>query len=801
MNLTDTVATILAILALTAGTGVFVAAEFSLTALDRSTVEANARGGTSRDRFIQRAHHRLSFQLSGAQLGISITTLATGYLTEPLVAELPHPGLVAVGMSDRVADGLITFFALVIVTSLSMVFGELVPKYLAVARPLRTARSVVAGQVLFSLLLTPAIRLTNGAANWIVRRLGIEPAEELRSARTPQELVSLVRSSARSGALDDATAWLMRRSLQFGALTAEELMTPRSKIVALQTDDTIADLVAAAAASGFSRFPVVEGDLDATVGIVHVKQVFEVPPGDRAHTLLTTVAEPVAVVPSTLDGDAVMAQVRASALQTAMVVDEYGGTAGMVTLEDLIEEIVGDVRDEHDDATPDVVAAGNGWRVSGLLRIDEVASATGYRAPDGPYETIGGLVLRELGHIPGGRRNGRADCLGPGRTSRRLDAVVSHRDPDGRAPDRLVGVDQNGRPCRPRVGAGPLMDVLSAVLLALLLIGANAFFVGAEFALISARRDRLEALAEQGKATAVTVIRAGEQLPAMLTGAQLGVTVSSILLGRVGEPAVVKLLQLSFGLSGVPPALLHTLSLAIVVALHVLLGEMVPKNIALAGPERTAMLLVPPYLVYVRLARPFIAFYNNCANAILRLVGVQPKDELDIAVSTAELSEMIAESLSEGLLDHEEHTRLTRALRIRTRLVADVAVPLVNIRAVQVSAVGSGPTIGGVEQALAQTGYSRFPVVDRGGRFIGYLHIKDVLTLGDNPQTVIDLAVVRPLPRVPQSLPLADALSRMRRINSHLALVTADNGSVVGMVALEDVVEDLVGTMRDGTHR
>ncbi|CKN26821.1 Conserved membrane protein of uncharacterised function [Mycobacterium tuberculosis] len=180
---------------------------------------------------------------------------------------------------------------------------------------------------------------------------------------------------------------------------------------------------------------------------------------------------------------------------------------------------------------------------------------------------------------------------------------------------------------------------------------------------------------------------------------------------------------------------------------------------------------------------------------------MQPKDELDIAVSTAELSEMIAESLSEGLLDHEEHTRLTRALRIRTRLVADVAVPLVNIRAVQVSAVGSGPTIGGVEQALAQTGYSRFPVVDRGGRFIGYLHIKDVLTLGDNPQTVIDLAVVRPLPRVPQSLPLADALSRMRRINSHLALVTADNGSVMGMVALEDVVEDLVGTMRDGTHR
>lgn len=400
MNLNGTIGNVLAILALTFGTAVFVAAEFSLTALDRSTVEANARSGAPRDRFIRRAQHRLSFQLSGAQLGISITTLAIGYLTAPLMAQLPRPALAAVGISDRVSDGLTTFLALAIVTSVSMVFGELVPKYLAVARPLPTARTVVIPQVLFSLLFTPAIRLTNGATNWIVRQLGIEPAEELRSARTPQELVSLVRTSARSGSLDDATASLMRRSLQFGTLTAEELMTPRSKIVALQTDDTIADLVAAVATSGFSRFPVVDGDLDETVGIVYVKQVFQVPPADRAHTLLTTVAKPVAVVPSTLDGDSVMVQIRANGLQTALVVDEYGGTAGMVTVEDLIEEIVGDVRDEHDDATPDVVAARGGWRISGLLRIDEVDTAIGYRAPEGPYETIGGLVLRELGHIP-----------------------------------------------------------------------------------------------------------------------------------------------------------------------------------------------------------------------------------------------------------------------------------------------------------------------------------------------------------------------------------------------------------------
>ena len=214
------------------------------------------------------------------------------------------------------------------------------------------------------------------------------------------------------------------------------------------------------------------------------------------------------------------------------------------------------------------------------------------------------------------------------------------------------------------------------------------------------------------------------------------------------------------------------------------------------------MLLVPPYLVYVRAARPFIVFYNKCANAILRALGVEPRDELDITVSRAELSEMIAESVSEGLLDPEEHTRLTRALQIGSRVVGDVAVPLADVRAVQVAAAGSGPTVGAVERALAQTGYSRFPIAASDGKFIGYLHIKDMLTLSDDPQTVIDLALVRPLPQIPTSLPLADALSRMRRSNSHLALVTSGNGesgAVVAMVAMEDLVEDLVGSMRDAS--
>ena len=349
-----------------------------------------------------------------------------------------------------------------------------------------------------------------------------------------------------------------------------------------------------------------------------------------------------------------------------------------------------------------------------------------------------------------------------------------------------------------------MSDVLG-VLLIVLLLGANAFFVGSEFALISARRDRLEALAEQGKKSAVTVIRAGENLSLMLAGAQLGITICSILLGRIGEPAVAHLLETPFHLAGIPEAVLHTVSffvaLAIVVTLHVLLGEMVPKNIAIAGPESMAMLLIPAYLVYIRAARPFIAFYNWCANITLRAFRVEPRDELDVTVSTVELSEMIAESLSEGLLDPEEHLRLTRALQIRDRVVNDVAVPLGEIRAVPVAAEGSGPTVRAIQRALAETGYSRFPIADLSGEFIGYLHIKDVLPRVNDPDAVLDASMVRPLPRVSESLPLPDALSRLRRNNSHLALVTVADRSVTAMVALEDLVEDLVGTVRDGTHR
>ncbi|MET8764609.1 hemolysin family protein [Lentzea sp. NPDC004782] len=394
---------LLAVVALTAGTFIAVAAEFSLTALERSTVERHvAEIGDAKARTIDRAHRTLSFQLSGAQLAITLTTLITGYIAQPAIAALIEPGLAGLGVPRALAAGVSLALALAIATALSMVFGELVPKNLAIAKPLETARLVVGIQSAFSTVFRWLINWMNNSANWLVRRLGVEPVEELASARSPEELGALVRTSAEHGTLDQGTAVLLDRSLRFGDRTAGELMTPRVRVEALRADATVADLVRKARETGFSRFPVHDGSLDEVRGMVHVKQAFAVPAALRGTTPLSALTRPVHSVPETLEGDALLDRLRASGLQTALVVDEYGGTAGMVTLEDVVEEIVGDVRDEHDrgEAPPVRSLGKDSWLVSGLLRDDEVAEATGFRMPEGDYETLAGLVLARLGRIP-----------------------------------------------------------------------------------------------------------------------------------------------------------------------------------------------------------------------------------------------------------------------------------------------------------------------------------------------------------------------------------------------------------------
>lgn len=395
---------VLSLFVLTLGTALFVAAEFSLTALDRSQIDTHvAQVGDRRSRAVLGAHRTLSFQLSGAQLGITITTLVTGYLAEPALADLLTPPLTAAGLPVAMAQGLALVVALLLATSLSMVFGELVPKNLAIARPLDTARAVAGAQLLFSTTFRWLIAGLNNLANWIVRRIGVEPADELRTARSPQELGSLVRSSARGGTIDVGTARLLDRSLRFVERTAEDLMTPRVRVHALRSGASVTDLLKATRLTGLSRFPVYDGDLDNVMGVVHVKQAFGVPAQRWPDTTVAELAGAVQTVPDSLDGDTLLDRLRSSGLQFAVVVDEYGGTAGIVTLEDLIEEIVGDVRDEHDrlEANPVRPLGRDSWMVSGLLRGDEAQEATGFHMPEGEYETLAGLVLDRLGRIPG----------------------------------------------------------------------------------------------------------------------------------------------------------------------------------------------------------------------------------------------------------------------------------------------------------------------------------------------------------------------------------------------------------------
>ncbi|MCF8610445.1 hemolysin family protein [Gordonia sp. HY285] len=402
MDILIIVASLLGFVALTLGTALFVAGEFSLTALERSTISNDlARRGDRRARAVDRAHRSLSFQLSGAQLGITITTLVTGYIAEPVLAKIFDPVLDAVGLHGSLKSGVSLALALVIATSLSMVLGELVPKNLAIAKPLGVARATAGPMMIFSNVFKPAINGLNGSANALVRRLGVEPTEELQSARSAAELVALVRNSAQRGELDADTARLVDRSLRFGELTAEDLMTPRVRVESLEPGDTVRDLIAASSRTGHSRFLIAEdGDLDNLVGVVHIKQAFTIPTATQSTTPLRSIARPVTRVPASLDGDSLRDRISADGLEVCVVVDEYGGTAGLVTSEDLIEEILGNVTDEHDNEESEVARVGNGYRCSGLLRLDEVHDAIGYRAPDGAYETLGGLLMFQLRRIP-----------------------------------------------------------------------------------------------------------------------------------------------------------------------------------------------------------------------------------------------------------------------------------------------------------------------------------------------------------------------------------------------------------------
>ncbi|MDX3313415.1 hemolysin family protein [Streptomyces sp. NPDC054884] len=385
--------------------GAFVAAEFSLTTVERSELERAVERGERGAAGALKAVRNLTFQLSGAQLGITVTNLVVGMLSEPSIAKLIAGPLESLGLSDSTSSSV----ALVLGTALSTVFlmvvGELVPKNWAISSPLAVAKRVGNAQRWFSAAFRPFISHLNNTANHIVRRFGVEPTEELVAARGPQELAALARHSAREGALEADTAELFVRTLNLADLMAENVMTPRVQVIALDATATCEDVANATRATGLSRFPVYRGNLDSVVGTAHIKDALAVPAGRRARVPVAEIMRDPLLVPESLTVDRLLD--RLSGKRTmAVVIDEYGGTAGVATLEDIVEEVVGEVRDEHDPhETPELAPAGTDddgralYSADGAARTDQLARV-GLHAPEGPYETLAGLVATELGRIP-----------------------------------------------------------------------------------------------------------------------------------------------------------------------------------------------------------------------------------------------------------------------------------------------------------------------------------------------------------------------------------------------------------------
>lgn len=391
-------------LALTLACAVFVAAEFSLTTVERSELERAAAAGERGAESALKAAKRLTFQLSGAQLGITVTSLVIGMLAEPSVSALLRGPLETLGLSSGAVSTTATLLGVALSTVVLMVVGELVPKNWAISRPLAVAKVVAGPQRAFTAAFGPLIRHLNNTANRLVRRFGLEPAEELASTRTPEELVALARHSARQGAIEADSAELFVRSLHLAELTAENVMTPRVDVQALEAHATAADAANLTLATGVSRFPVYRDTLDEVIGTLHIRDVLALEEEQRVKTPVTDLMTSALLVPHSLPVDTLLGRLR-KARTMAVVIDEYGGTAGVATVEDIVEEVVGEVRDEHDPIeVPDLIEGPEQdgrqvWEADGSVRLDELEEI-GFDVPEGPYETLAGLIATQLERIP-----------------------------------------------------------------------------------------------------------------------------------------------------------------------------------------------------------------------------------------------------------------------------------------------------------------------------------------------------------------------------------------------------------------
>jgi CBS domain containing-hemolysin-like protein len=391
---------LIGVVALIVANGYFVAVEFAFVAARRSRFVEQAAQGDRKSRRAIDVHKRLSFMLSGAQLGITVTTLVLGFIAEPAIASVVTPALEAAGVPDNISRGISIAVALLLATMAQMVFGELAPKNLAIARSEPVARSLAPSAWLFMRVSAPVVRLFDGAANRLLAIVGVEPVDELHSAVSTEELDLIVDSSAESGHLTLLQAQLLERAIDFGELEASDAMVPWNRVVTIDADATAADL-RELMSSSHSRFPVVDDD-DHVHGVVHAKDLLGVPRSDYDTTAVSSLMREILAVPEAAGLGVVLAELRKHATEMAIVIDEYGGPAGVVTLEDIVEELVGEIEDEYDPNAPgDHVEIAHGvWSVAASSRPDEIERITGFDLPDGEYDTVAGLVLDRLEHIP-----------------------------------------------------------------------------------------------------------------------------------------------------------------------------------------------------------------------------------------------------------------------------------------------------------------------------------------------------------------------------------------------------------------
>ena len=380
----------------------FVAAEFSLITVNRSTIDHLVSKGDKRARGVSLALKTLSTQLSGAQVGITITTLSIGFLADPAISHLLEPSLANFGMSEKAATSVSIFLSIAIAAAVTMVFGELVPKKYSLAKPIETAKFTQGPQRLFSKIMKYPIKLLNGSANIIVRKMGVEPREELASARSSEEISSLVKRSAEQGTLARETAMIIGKALDFDELTALDVLTPRVKMHALNIDSNVDDVIKLTKLTGHSRFPVYGKSLDDIVGVIHVKNVIGITKLQRKTTSIKKFVHEPVFAPSSIKLDDLLEILRGGGMQMAIVIDEFGGTDGLVTIEDIVEELVGEVNDEHDKNKLSSIRRrhGGGWLVPGILRPDEITDETDIIFPEYDVETIGGQVSHLLERLP-----------------------------------------------------------------------------------------------------------------------------------------------------------------------------------------------------------------------------------------------------------------------------------------------------------------------------------------------------------------------------------------------------------------